>query len=157
MKTSIISYSILILIAVSACSPSLIIWEEAQYLVSGYDFTEYSQSGFLFTPEPYLGDYESMGLIEIVYVPSVKQHAAVWSQQTASLANQPGSHRITVFNKPYQVSEANSEDIIRILYEVATDLGANAVTHFEIKNHTLDNNGTPIPSVRVSGFAIKRL
>jgi hypothetical protein len=59
MKTSIISYSILILIAVSACSPSLIIWEEAQYLVSGYDFTEYSQSGFLFTPEPYLGDYES--------------------------------------------------------------------------------------------------
>jgi hypothetical protein len=138
------------MIALGACSPSLIIWEEVQYLVSGYDFTEYSQRGFLFTPEPYLGEYESMGLVEIVFVPSVHR-------QTAKNVNQPGTYRITVSDTQYRVSEVDSDEIILMLYNVASDLGADAVTHFEIRSHTLDNNGTPISSVRVSGFAIKRL
>jgi uncharacterized protein YbjQ (UPF0145 family) len=132
------------------CSPKLNIWETPQYLVTGYDFTEYSGKGFLFTPEAYVGEYQSMGLVDIVYVPSV--HI-----QTAFNVNAPGTYRITVAETSYRVSEADSKDIIRALYDIADELGADAISRFDIRSHTIDNNGTPIPTIRVSGFAIKRL
>lgn len=40
--------------------------EEVLY---GIDFTKYSKTGFLITPEKYSGNYESIGLVEFVYMP----------------------------------------------------------------------------------------
>ena len=52
------------------CAPSSGVSESPEnYPVYGYDFTTYSEEGFLFTTETYLGEYESIGLIEIPYRP----------------------------------------------------------------------------------------
>ncbi len=40
----------------------------------GYDFTKYTANGFLFTPEPFNGDYDAIGLIELAVYPEVKKN-----------------------------------------------------------------------------------
>ena len=42
-------------------------------LVSGYDFTSYTEKGFLFTPEQYLGDYDAVGLLNLEVIPEVRK------------------------------------------------------------------------------------
>jgi hypothetical protein len=47
---------------------------ERTVLVSITDFTPYTSRGFLFTPEQYLGDYESVGLIKEYVRPAIRKH-----------------------------------------------------------------------------------
>jgi hypothetical protein len=42
-------------------------------LISGYDFTSYTERGFLFTPEQYLGDYDAIGLLSLEIIREVKK------------------------------------------------------------------------------------
>ena len=41
-------------------------------ILSGINFTKYTQSGFLITPEKYNREYESIGLIDLVYMPKAE-------------------------------------------------------------------------------------
>ena len=41
-------------------------------LIIDIDFTEYTQKGFLFTPNAYTANYESIGLITIIYYPEAR-------------------------------------------------------------------------------------
>ena len=63
--------SILIAIAVlifNGCVATLKFIPAEEYFM-GIDFRPYTEQGFLFTPEKYLGEYESIGLVDLISVP----------------------------------------------------------------------------------------
>lgn len=53
-----------------SCTNSTVAREET-FEVTGYDFTEYTEKGFLFTPNTYSGEYKSTGLITVTQWPRV--------------------------------------------------------------------------------------
>ena len=139
-------------------------------VISGFDFTKYSDLGFLITPDDYQGDYESAGLIEVSYVPdarleTVKDVKSLSSADSLNLANDPwfvndggeGGER-----KVWRIDEIEPSRIIDTIYNECRKMGANALTQLSIEyffeNHA-EGTTRPvrIPGVRVSGFAIKRL
>jgi hypothetical protein len=126
-------------------------WDGDTYTF-GYDFTEYSEKGFLFTPEKYNRPYDAIGLVEIVIYPKVRQ--AYSNQNSLSGEN---SRFVKIGSTYYRIEVPQSDVLIEDMYQKATDLGADALTNFRIDEISLTNNSYQIPSLKISGFAIKRL
>jgi uncharacterized protein YbjQ (UPF0145 family) len=138
---------IIIVLFLSSCATSLQQWD-SEYRTFGYDFTEYSESGFLFTPEGYNGNYDSVGMIEVVFIPQIRKGN--------ERINIEGAYRIVVGTNYYYVKEPDTDEIIMQMYKKAIELGADALINFELVPHLLDNEGVKIATYRVGGFAIKR-
>lgn len=137
------------LMVLSACTPSLVEWEST-YQSSGYDFREFTHKGFLFTPESYSGTYESIGLVEITFLPEIRE---VKQDNSPDIK---GYNRRQFGSSTYYIEVADTERIIREMFELADDMGADALSRFEINPVSVQNNGFEIPSIKISGFAIKR-
>lgn len=137
----------LIVLFLSGCATSLQQWD-SEYRAFGYDFTEYSEGGFLFTPEGYSGAYDSVGLIEVIFIPQIRRGN--------ERINIEGAYRIVVGTNYYYVKEPDTDEIIMQMYKKAVELGADALINFELVPHLLDNEGFKITTYRVGGFAIKR-
>jgi hypothetical protein len=58
--------SLILLITFSCARPKHI---PGSLSISGINFAPFSKEGFLFTPNKYLGDYESIGIINLFFVP----------------------------------------------------------------------------------------
>ena len=63
MKLILIAIAVLIF---NGCATLKFIPAEEYFM--GIDFRPYTEQGFLFTPEKYLGEYESIGLIDLISV-----------------------------------------------------------------------------------------
>lgn len=105
----------------------------------GFDFSEYTEEGFLITPEQYLGEYQSIGLIRVVMWPEVTSRSGSGDQYY------------------WQTGDLNVEKAIDEIYKKADSLGANAITRFEITSTSRRNGNIIVEGVEISGFAIKRL
>lgn len=143
---------IILSIVLSACSLGKLQNWQSSYQILGFDFTEYASKGFMFTPEGYIDKYESMGLVEVVFIPEVIRHS-----QAQPLANIDGYYILYTADSGYYVKEADTDQIIAEMYNTALKMGADAVIRFNIQPYRLDNNGTEINTVRANGFAIKRV
>lgn len=111
--------------------------------VNGYDFTKYSKIGFLFTPEKYLGNYESVGLIEVKLYPEVK----------AEKTYDEHKHKFDY----WKVEKILPSEVIDSIYVVCKNMGANALMNFKIDKTDLVSNGAIYYyGIKVSGFGIKR-
>lgn len=141
---------VLVLLTISGCAPSLLEWNTS-YVPTGYDFRDYADEGFLFTPEGFLGDYESMGVVNIEFMPEIKK------AKVTLPAEIPGYFILQTTSGSYYVQRHDTQKIIDEMHKLAIDMGANAVIRFQILPTTIDNEGTPIPTIRATGFAIKRL
>lgn len=122
----------------SGCYPGSI---ESQKLIiiKRFDFTKYSKKGFLFTPEKIIGNYESIGMVEVDIYPEFKSFATSTNAQNWM---------------PINVS---TDEVIDSLYSVCNKMGANALTNFKIGNTEPVRNGDKIYyGIRANGFAIKR-
>lgn len=147
-----LSLLVIIILFVSSCASNQLTEWSTELRSSGYDFRSYTERGFLFTPEIYTEPYEAVGLVEITYVPEIREH------------NMPGSpvpiagYRIlSTYERHYYVELPDTGDLIEEMYNLADSLGADALSNFRITPERLNNNNVEIETVKVSGFAIKRL
>lgn len=150
MKNLKIYLTFLFALFLASCSTTL--QNVGGFYVRGYDFIKYTEQGFLFTPETYLGTYDSIGLIHVDFIPEVREAQTPQGQRPPQRS---GYDRITHGGKYYYVQQPNTEDIIDHLYELSVEMGANAVTNFNVSSRSWEGV-SDIRIVTVSGFAILR-
>lgn len=146
LKTVIIALSILVV----GCAQQLTsIPQESHYY--GVDFTKYTERGFLITPEKFLDEYESVGTVRYILIPSanyVTINRSVHSDGSVAERKQWVSRRVTL---------AQGLDS---LYTMARSMGANAIINFEAKEATRSYpslvNPITLSGYELSGFAIRR-
>lgn len=119
---------------------------------SGIDFLEYSKNGFLFTPEKYEGDYESIGLVSFLIMPeAVKEKTDAPDTQ---------SYRDLGPVIKWRIEDVNIQNAVEGIYKHCIEMGANALVNFkiEVKIEDYSNRNPPIKleGYRITGFAIKR-
>jgi len=152
-------FGVVILVVISTnCVPSSGVVEVSEnYPVYGYDFTTYSEEGFLFTTETYLGDYESVGLIEIPYRPEfirAEVPRGTVPDQWEGYENYQDPFDENLY---WRVKQADPDTLIKEAYEIADSMGADAIINFEISPYTVENGSLSVTSIRLTGFGIKRL
>lgn len=148
MKKLIICFAFIL---VGCVPPGLVEWNGDTYNF-GYDFTSYTEKGFLFTPEKYNEPYDAIGLVEILIYPTIRE-AYTGTQNNLDSDN---SRIVQIAGTYYRIEIPQSSVLIEQMYQRATEMGANALTNFRIDDITLSNNNYEIPSLKISGFAIKR-
>jgi len=134
---------------VAACSGPEVYKKSME--VAGYDFTEYTEQGFLITPESYQGEYQSIGVLSVAVWPRVERRPV----EDDTLA-QPGA------DSPAQewfVTEAvDPQEVVDSLYVEAQSMGADAIMNFRAEPVREDLvNGPTRTGVRARGFAIDRV
>jgi len=120
------------------------------------DFSGYTDKGFLFTPHIYNGDYESIGLITLLYYPEAKM-----VKETVYYERMPNETTQKEISK-WVVGDYNTEQLLETIYKKCADMGGDAFIDFRLTNDTmLHNVGTPnevlINGIKIEGYAIKRL
>ncbi|MCW9708098.1 hypothetical protein [Fodinibius salsisoli] len=142
-----ISILILAFISISCSGPKTVARSEVVN-VTGYDFSEYTAQGFLITPEQYLEEYQSIGLITVTQWPAVRK----MERRIPDSDSQSGYRTVEEF---YPES-INVEKAIDEIYKVAKDMGADAITRFDVTPTSRMNGTLNVQGVEISGFAIDR-
>jgi hypothetical protein len=108
------------------------------------DLREYSQKGFLFTPDPtYTGRYESVGMVSVTLAAEGEYKVP------------PGARRGPVGEPPRWVWAAiDPQRALRETQQRVVAMGGNAMLSLRVESHSGDKGR---PTMNVSGFAIKRL
>ena len=120
---------------------------------TGLDFSEYSEEGFLITPEGYSGDYQSIGILQ-----------ATLSPTAARLRGNPSDAHVpegSYIQGDWMINRASTEEVIEALQSRAEEMGADALIRFDLarieNTYTVGANETvEVPQYQVSGFAIDR-
>lgn len=107
--------------------------------VTGIDFTAYTAQGFMITPEMYRGDYESVGVINVL------MHAE------GKLVTNPQNGVAE-----WQFSALRVDDVVKEAHRRAVEMGADAIVNFSVKAAPGMVEMVTVPGVEVTGFAIKR-
>lgn len=147
MKRLVLTLNILFyLFVIFGCSH----WEGVtrELKVTGFDFTKYSEKGFLITPLKYENDYESIGVIIVTLYPEVKTFGEKVDPTKFS--------KMISHNRTYYIEDISPYEAINKAYETALDMGANAIIQFEAKDVTKEVEGHEISGYQISGYAIKR-
>ena len=143
MNKYLILFAFIFLIFSYSCSTISII--EKQVLVTGYDFRKYTNEGFLFTPESYSGDYESIGILSVEILPELRR-------------SKGGS--VGQFYTPdmlWRYTPVYASEVLDSLYKTAKSMGADAVINLVIMRTQLTYKNVSAPGVEATGFAIKRI
>jgi len=148
----ILSLLIIASIFISSCVTHQLTEWETDLRSSGYDFRSYTERGFLFTPEIYTESYEAIGLVEITYVPEIREH-----RQPGNPVPLAGYRILSSNDRNYYIELPETDNLIEEMYNLADGLGADALSNFRISPERLNNNNVEIETIKVSGFAIKRL
>lgn len=154
MRKTLLIIGVLTITALfTSCATNKPVETQEYYYATGYDFTQYTEQGFLFTPEGFPGDYEAMGIITINHQPRfVEIPESMRNQQMA------GSR---VYAEPgginhWRVSEPDPDRMIKEAYDQATEMGADAIINFRIVGESFVNGNITVDSAVLHGFAIKR-
>lgn len=131
------------------------------------DFREYSEQGFLFTPYPPKGTYESKGLLEVHLKPQVLSISKATyygnANQEYTNPNDGKDYKLKAFRAVdnlvyyYAVEEIDVNNAVREIYLKAKEYGANAIVDFKITTELETNFGLEHHNIIVSGFGIKIL
>lgn len=141
-------YFLILVVLTAGCAT--IQQSERVVVVTGFDFTQYTKKGFLFTPESYNDKYESMGLITATIYPAVKLMPA------GSKADINKYYYVDVSNGVLMIEKLYASEVIAEMYNIAVKMGADAVANFSIRNIDTTNGPLKIPGYELTGFAIKR-
>jgi len=143
---------VLILILDGCATPSISV--PRKIITSGFNFSEYSNKGFLFTPNTYDGDYESIGLIQLIMTPDARIKN-VYTGETSQTGE-------AIKKKKWVVEEIDPNKGIEEMYNLCIEMKADALTQMEFEPYLESHaQGTIMPvtisGIKISGFAIKRL
>lgn len=118
-------FSIILLALISsACAGPKTVARDEVVNVTGYDFSEYTDQGFLITPEQYLDDYQSIGLITVTQWPAVRK-----TERRVPDSDSPNGYRTV---EEFYPEDINVEKAIDEIYKIAKDMGADAITRFDV-------------------------
>ncbi len=118
----------------------------------GYDFTDYTQQGFLFTPEGYNQDYNSIGLLNLTFTPQVVEPQGIPANKSMN-----DFYRVNaVDGSVWYVEKLDMQTAIDSMYSKASNMGADALIRFDASYNTRPHYEISITEIEVSGFAIKR-
>ncbi len=155
MKQITLSLFLLVLISCSVTKPEPKHYPRYVHF-SAFDFTPFTEQGFLFTPEKYNFDYQSIGLITCVVVP--EEHTKVIQQD-----KQDKRLDDIYFNK-YEImffsEEIKPDEVLQLIYDECVRMGANAFVNFDYQTMNLPSRDNAFRTIKhhiVSGFAIKRV
>lgn len=107
--------------------------------ITGIDFTPYTAQGFMITPEMYRGDYESVGVINVI------MHAE-GRLETDPKTGITGWHFSTL----------HVDDVVKEAHQRAVAMGADAIVNFDVKAAPEVVQTVVVPGIEATGFAIKR-
>lgn len=138
---------LLIVLLLAGCATERVTRIQREVTFTGFDFRQYTEKGFLFTPDVYTGAYDAIGLLNATVFPE-----AFREEEVVKGERKLGRWHI----RPVDAQEAIDE-----MYRQASALGADALVQFSIKSiekdvETGDLAGLVLPGIEVSGFAIKR-
>lgn len=157
MKKTI--YLLFVVILTGCASSNLELWD-TELRALGYDFRPYTDQGFLFTPESYNEAYDAVGLVEIIYIPKIIKAPSSTTTRTFSESrpmNRDGFSILLSGIHYYYVERPDTEKLIAEMYDLASGFGADALSNFNITTEVIYNNDVAIATIKVTGFAIKRL
>lgn len=143
MKNLIIVFAAFLLLS---CAPVTTIQRTSQF--TGIDFRKYTDSGFLFTPEKYNGEYESIGIVNYKLLPS----AELVSPNDDPTYNGP-------YAKRWVQEDVYIGQVIDSLYVRSVEMGADAIMNLEVIYETEERATTPPVTLHgwtARGFAIRR-
>jgi hypothetical protein len=140
---------VLVAALVAACSGPEVYKKSME--VAGYDFTEYTDQGFLITPESYQGEYQSIGVLSVTVWPRVERRPV----EDDTLA-QPGVD--SPAQEWFVTEDVDPQEVVDSLYVEARSMGADAIMNFRTEPVREDlDNGPTRAGVRARGFAIDRV
>lgn len=144
-KFILIAIAVLIL---NGCATTKLKFIPAEEYFVGIDFRPYTEQGFLFTPEKYLDEYESIGLVDLVSIPEANYVPLQQFSDGSTLSK-------------WQINEININDVLRKYYEMAIEMGADGIMNFRLekvtRRYTIGvESPITIEGISISGFAIKR-
>jgi len=120
----------------------------------GFDFTEYSEKGFLITPEKYLGDYESVGILSFSISSEAKLEKLLVPERIAG--------PMLVYRHKWNIEKIDYKEVLELAYKTSTEMGGDAITNFKIDydshyySNPVDYPSVAVPKINVTGFVIKR-
>lgn len=142
------------LILFSSCSPKLIPRKRI-VLESYFDYAEYAKKDFMISPDPYIGNFDACGEIQIKVYPAkiIKKGKNVYNPSLNSYEN---SEYLTEEN-------ISGQELLQMIVLKAKEKGADAITNFRCVaiqenyyNSTLKMYIDYFSHYEISGFAIKR-
>ena len=116
-------------------------------LIGVLNFKKYLDNGFLFTPNTYAGDYESVGIISITVTPEAVREKV--------------KHKDGGISYRWKCDTIKSEEILDKISEKAIKMGADAIINFTLEDYSVGYNQAGPSPITVNGFtargfAIKR-
>ena len=146
MKTVI---SIIAILLLASCIKQLhYIPSESSYF--GIDFRKYTNQGFFITPEKYIGDYESVGLVEYVMVPEANYQSVNRIRFDGTIGKE----------RKWVQAKISLSQGIDSLYALAKRMGADAIMNFSTsttaRTYPAIANPTTLTGYEIKGFAIRR-
>lgn len=124
---------------------------EKEMEVRGYDFTEYTEEGFLITPKSYQGEYQSIGTLSITVWPRIERRNTTEGDDPSPGPDEAGNTWI-------RTDPVRPQEVVDSLYARAQSLGADAVMDFNTEAVTENlNEGPTRVGIRAYGFAIDRV
>jgi hypothetical protein len=131
------------LVAITSCATIKPTERKVYTYVS--DYTAYSQAGFLITPQPYHGYYESIGEIDMHITPAFEQAA---------------KEKYGELWYTYGFETISSDEIVNMAVKQAVNMGADAISNFSITYkeivRTYSGHNYIGYEYHVKGFCIKR-
>ena len=139
------------------------------------DYRPFSDLGFFFSPDPYPGEFDALGEIQITVIPAIKSEPVENKVETKSDNKSKYKDRVYsnsyVDPRAYQTSSTNktttrtttrmetisSSELMEIAYNEAIARGADGIVNFRCKTiYTTVSGITTGVSHEISGLAIKR-
>ena len=121
----------------------------------GYDFTPYSNKGFLISPEMYQGNYDAIGLLDYVLMPEANRKMKIIGARRDAAGNIEYEKQYT-----WNVESIDVAAAIDSMYVRCVNMGADAIVNFKVnveeKNYLNYSPSLFVTGYRISGFAIKR-
>jgi len=140
----------------TCCQTELLTDRSEETKTFSIDFRKYNEKGFLFMPDEYFGEYQVLGIIRAELHPQVRYLDGTIPEGEGYSVHHffAGDKRVSQI-----VEGVNMDDLIEHIYNLATEWGGDAFSHFEssIKtDRTDDNINTSYAYYSISGIVIKR-
>ena len=142
-----ICFIVLAALSLSCAGPQTVARKEV-FDVKAFDFSKYTDQGFLITPEEYLDDYQSIGIITVTQWPAVHKQ-----DRRVQAPNSPDGYKLV---EEYFSETIDVKKTVEKIYQEAKAMGADAITNFKVTSTSRQNGNLRVQGVEISGFAIKR-
>ena len=144
-----------VFISILVCCTAGISFVPKTITIGMFDFKKFSDKGFLFTPHDYSGEYESIGLVSALLLPSAK------IIKTTTGEKSPAGRQ--VYQKVWDIYKIDVNEALDSLYFLVKRLNGDAIVDLQINEISQTYNTSSrspqltIFGYKIAGFAIKRI